>query len=312
MNLKSNSMKTFLYSFAVAQSVFVILGFIVSRAYGQDNDQNKISIQSSPAGGNVHFIYCVDGFGGGNVAASIGEDGILLVDNMYAFMAPKLEAHLKTISTKPIRIVLNTHFHRDHIDANTVFKKSTVIIAHENVSKQLFKNNQDKARFEEINPMVTFTDRLTVNFNGEEIQLIHCPNSHTDGDAAIYFTKSKVLHLGDMFFFGMFPAVYAQGGGDVKQLIVSLEKLMKEIPADAKVVPGHGELATMKDLGDYTDMLKKTVAIVEAGIKQGKSLEKMTSDKVLAAYDALGNGGAQTTEQYLGMLYKLLATSSSK
>ena len=290
----------------------VLIGFIIllfcsySTVNSQSSERPEITVQSSLVNGNVHLLYCVGGFGGGNVAASVGEDGVLLVDDMYAVMADKLGAHLKTISDKPVKMVLNTHFHRDHIEGNKILRKSAVIVAHENVEKQLIKNNKEQAPTAEMMPMVTFTDRIKIRFNGEDIIMIHFPNSHTDGDAAIYFTKSNVLHLGDMFFLGMFPAVYSAGGGDVKQLIKSLEKILLDIPSDAKVIPGHGDIATMKDLSDYVTMLKETTSIVEDAIKKGKSVETMKEQKILAKYDALGSGGAQTTDQYLAMLYKLL------
>jgi cyclase len=270
-------------------------------------DKNQISIESKLVSGNVHLLSCVNGFGGGNVAASVGEDGILLVDDMYVSMAEKLSARLQSMSEKPVRIVLNTHFHRDHIEGNKVLRMSTVIVAHENVRNQLIKNNKEQATTAEMMPLVTFTNRITIQFNGEEIQMIHFPNSHTDGDAAVYFTKSKVLHLGDMFFFGMFPAVYEKGGGDVEKLIKSLEKILIDFPADAKVIPGHGELATMKDLAEYVSMLKNSVLIVKKGIEQGKPLEQLRNEGVLAKYNELGEGGAQTTDQYLIMLYNLFA-----
>ncbi|MEP6950010.1 MAG: MBL fold metallo-hydrolase [Ginsengibacter sp.] len=273
---------------------------------GQTGNEDTISVRIAKAGGNVYFLDCVNGFGGGNVAASIGEEGILLVDDMYALLSGKLEALLKSISDKPIRMIVNTHFHRDHIEGNKIFKTSSIIIAQENVTKRLLKNNSASAPTIEMMPAITFADSLIINFNGEEIKIIHFPNGHTDGDAIAYFTRSKVLHLGDMFFFGMFPAVYAEGGGDIKQLIVSLEKILSLFPADVHVIPGHGNLATMQDLADYVAMLKETVHIVESKIDKGEILEQMKKEKVLSKYDALGDGGAQTTDQYLTMLYKLL------
>jgi cyclase len=153
---------------------------------------------------------------------------------------------------------------------------------------------------------VTFSDRISLKFNGEEIQMIHFPNSHTDTDSIVYFTKSKVLHLGDMFFNGMFPAVYSQGGGDIRQLVRSIETIVAEFPPDTKVIPGHGDLATMQELKNYLSMLRETIAIVETNTKAGKTLEQMQKEKILAKYDALGSGGAQTTDQYLAMLYGLL------
>ncbi len=290
----------------IACTSFICL-LVLSPIFAQTEDRDRISIRTSLAGGTVYFLDCVDGFGGGNVAASVGEDGVLLVDDMFVWMTPKLEASLKSLSDKPVHMVLNTHFHRDHIEGNTAWRKTSFIVAHENVAKQLIRNNKEQSPTTEMMPTITYSDRFSIKFNGEEIQAIHFPNSHTDGDAMIYFPKSKVIHLGDMFFFGMFPAVYTQGGGDIRQLILSLETILKEIPPDVKVIPGHGELATMKDLSAYVFMLKETTSIVEAAIRQGKSLEQLKEAKSLAAYDALGNGGAQTTDQYLAMLFKLLS-----
>ena len=208
--------------------------------------------------------------------------------------------------------MLNTHFHGDHIQGNKNFERSAVIVAQENVRKRLIANNKESAPTLDILPTVTFADRLTINFNGEEVQMIHFPNGHTDGDSIVYFTRSKVLHLGDMFFFEMFPAIYSEGGGNIRQLVRSLDQILVDIPADAKIVPGHGRLATMEDLKNYVAMLKETISIVDANIKQGKSLDQMQKEKVLAKYDALGAGGAQTTEQYLAMLYKLLSAEKPK
>jgi len=282
-------------------SLLAALTVFCSITYGQNDDFDKITIRTLPAGGNVYFMDCVDGFGGGNVAASVGKDGILIVDDMYAVMAPKLKESLKQLADAPVKIVVNTHFHGDHIQGNAVFRETSAIVAHENTAKNLIENNAVK-----MMPMIRIKDRTIITFNDEDIQLIPCPNSHTSGDLAVYFPRSKVLHLGDMFFFEMFPAVYTKGGGNIKGLIESLDKLLAEIPSDVKVVPGHGNLATMKDLADYVAMLKETVSIVENGIKQKKTLEQLTSDKVLAKYDKLGEGGAQTTDQYLTMLYNLL------
>jgi cyclase len=290
----------------VFSTTFLLSIIACPSVWSQTAEQEKISIQSARAGGSVYFLYCVNGFGGGNVAASIGDDGVLLVDDMFAWVAPKLEATLHQLSDKPLRIILNTHFHRDHIEANSVLRNSAIIIAHKNVPVQLQKNSKDAALTKAMLPMVTYADSISVHFNGENIRVIHVPNSHTDSDAMVYFTRSKVLHLGDMFFFGMFPGVYAQGGGNIRQLIASLEKIVKDFPADVKIIPGHGGLATMKDLIAYVAMLKKTTAIVEQGIREGKSLDEMKTQKVLAEFDDLGKGGAQTTDQYLSMLYGLL------
>jgi len=286
----------------------IILLFLYAQTMYAQKSEDSIGVRITKIEGQLYFLDCVNGFGGGNVAASIGDDGILLVDDLYASMHAKLQAALKQFSDKPVRMVINSHFHGDHIQGNKNFTANTIVIAHENVRSRLLKNNKPNASTLDMLPAVTFTDSLKINFNGEEIQLFHYPNCHTDADAVTYFTRSKVLHLGDMFFFEMFPAVYAEGGGNIRQLVKTLEEILRRFPGDTHVIPGHGMLATMGDLAAYVDMLKETMRIVELNSIKGKTLEQMTKEKVLAKYDALGNGGAQTTDQYLAMLYKLLIT----
>ena len=280
-------------------SLVLVLG-ATATARGQSG-LDSVSIRLAKVSGSVYMADGVGGFGGGNVAASVGPDGILLVDDMYAGMVPKLEQSLKTLSALPIRLVLNTHFHGDHIQGDIVLGKTATIIAHQNV---LTRISQGKSTLPF--PMVTFADEMRVRFNGENIRIVHMPNGHTDGDAIVYFETAKVLHLGDMFFLGMFPAVYREGGGDIKQLIVSLDKVVAEFPADAKVIPGHGDLATMDDLKSYITMLKETVAAAERGIHQGKTAAEIQQDPAISKYAKLGTGGAQTLEQYVAMLVKLL------
>jgi cyclase len=283
----------------------LLLLLTATSVFAQD-DPNKITVRAAKAAGSVYFLDCVGGFGGGNVAASVGDDGILMVDDMFAVMAPKILAALKPISDKPIKIILNTHFHGDHIQGNRAFRDQAVIIGQENIAKRLMAA-KNAPRMLDLVPHVTFYDRISLVFNGEEIQMIHVTNSHTDSDSIVYFTKSKVLHLGDLFFFGMFPAVYTEGGGNIRQLVRSLDHILADYPPETKVIPGHGDLATMQDLKNYVAMLKDTIGIVDAKIKQGETLEQMKTEKPLAKYDALGSGGAQTTDQYLAMLYKLLS-----
>src|SRR5882757_4029889 len=203
--------------------------------------QDSVSVRTTPLRDNLYFLDCINGEGGGNVAASIGDEGTLLVDDMYAVMSHKLEAAVRLVKDKPIRMILNTHFHGDHIEGNKSFRASTIIVGHDNVYRRLYGRGAGAGT--DMTPAITFSDSLTIHFNGEEIKMIHFPNSHTDGDAIVYFTRGRVLHLGDMFFFEMFPAVYTEGGGDIRQLIVSLDKILARFPSDTQVIPGHGRIA---------------------------------------------------------------------
>jgi cyclase len=285
----------------------VCIGSGVQRCYAQgDNDIDRITVRSAKAGGAVYMLDCENGFGGGNVAASIGPDGILLVDDMFAAITPKLLDALKKISPGTVRLVVNTHFHGDHIQGNSVLSASTMIIAHKNLVKQFINNKPGWVTAKSF-PQILIADSLTINFNGEDILLFHLPNGHTDNDVFVYFTKSGVIHMGDTFFNGMFPGVYKEGGGDILQMIANLEKILTRMPDDVKFVPGHGNLATKSEFRNYISMLKETTELAAKAIRSGMTLEQAQQKKILTKYEALGSGGAQTTDQYLAMLYKLLA-----
>lgn len=284
-------------------SFILILPLFPSPIFSQENN-DQVQIKTTKLNDHVFMLEGINGFGGGNITVSVGEDGILLADCMYNWMNQKIRNVLDSIGQKPIRIVLNSHFHRDHIEGNKEFRDQAVIIAHDNVAKRLLDSNDKRAS--ELLPMVTFGDSLNLRFNEEEIKMYHFPNSHTDGDVAIYFSESKVIHLGDLFFFGMFPAVYKSGGGDIEQLMQTIEKILQLIPEDTKIVPGHGNLANKKDLEHYLLMLRETTGLVKRGIKLGQNLDQIKKAKLIDKYGYLGKGGAHTTDQYVEMLYGLL------
>jgi glyoxylase-like metal-dependent hydrolase (beta-lactamase superfamily II) len=285
----------------------VCIGSGVQQGYAQgDNAMDRITVRSAKAGGAVYMLDCENGFGGGNVAASIGPDGILLVDDMYEAITPKLLEALKKISPGDVRMVVNTHFHGDHIQGNSVLSPSATIIAHMNLVKR-FINDKPAWVTAKSFPQLLFADSLTIRFNGEDILLFHLPNGHTDTDVFVYFPQSRVIHMGDTFFNGMFPAVYKEGGGDILQMISNLEIILARMPDDVKFVPGHGDMATKAEFGQYVTMLKETTGLAAKAIRSGLTLQQARQQKILAKYDALGSGGAQTTDEYLAMLYKLLA-----
>ena len=277
----------------------------------QSDTRDQIGVSTIQLSETIYVLKCTNGFGGGNVTASIGADGVLLADNMFEWMIPKIQKELDRLTTKPIRVVINSHFHGDHIGGNGVLRDSALIVSHVNVKNRLAEGAKAKTPLSDLFPHLTFNDSINIEFNKEKIRIIHFRQSHTDGDVVVYFSKSKVLHMGDMFFFGMFPAVYSQGGGNIHQLVSSIETILDMIPEDAKIIPGHGNIASKRDLIDYLNMLKETTEIVQSGIDRKKTLEQMKSEKVFSKYDALGSGGAQTTDEYLTMVYNLL-TSTKK
>ena len=254
----------------------------------------------------IDMVEGTDGFAGGNIGVCVGADGIVLVDDQFAPLAPKILAALKTLSDQPVRFVINTHVHGDHTGGNVVFGATSTIIAHTNTRQQLAAGNPghgDKPAPAIALPIITIDTQLTLHQNGEDIQVFHLPNGHTDTDVAVYFKQSNVIHMGDEFFSGMFPTI--SGGGSVKGLIANIENVLSLLPANAKVIPGHGPLSNTVDLRATLAMLRETTAIIEDGIAKKKSIEQMTKDKVLAKYDKWANGYLDA-DQYLAQIYKIL------
>jgi glyoxylase-like metal-dependent hydrolase (beta-lactamase superfamily II) len=249
---------------------------------------------------------------GGNIGASVGEDGIVVVDDQYAPMADKIKAALRGITDKPVRFVINTHYHGDHTGGNAIFQQTVPIIAQDNVRKRLQEGGtagnlggvhvEAKPQPKEALPIITFDHDVTVHLNGEDIRALHFPSGHTDGDSVIFFPKSNVVHMGDDFVTYGFPFVDLSGGGSVEGMIAALEQIVQELPPDVKVIPGHGPLSNLDDVRRFTAMLKDTKAVVDKGIKQGKSLDQLRQEDLLAPWKKW-SGDFITSEQWLVTLY---------
>ena len=274
--------------------LFVLL-FTVSIHAQQDFSQ--VQIKATKVAGNV---YMLEG-AGGNIGVSVGDDGILIVDDQFAPLADKIRAALKGIADKKLRFILNTHWHGDHTGGNVAFGPEAPIIAHDNVRKRMATEQRSEifkrttpASPKAALPVITFDHNLTVHFNGEEIRAIHYPHGHTDGDSVIFFTTSNVVHLGDNFFAGRFPFVDLDSGGSVEGLTKNIGEIISKIPEGAKLIPGHGPLSTIDDLKLYHRMLEQTSGIVREKISAGKTLEQIKSDGLPEEWKTWGTGFIKT------------------
>lgn len=276
-----------------------------SAAFAQQQDFSKVQVKVTKVAGSV---YMLEG-AGGNIGVSVGDDGIVIVDDQFAPLADKIQAALKGITDKPVRFVINTHWHFDHTGGNGYFGKQGTIIAQDNVRERLAAGGKilgmdmKPVPPQEL-PIITFNDRLTVHANGEDIRAIHFPHGHTDGDSVIFFPRSNVVHMGDDFVTYGFPFIDLESGGSVRGMIAACEKVLATVPADVKVIPGHGGLSTVAELKPYVAMLKDAAGRVEKGIKDGKTAEQMKREKVLAGYESWGGEGKfVTTDKFIDTLY---------
>src|SRR5215211_4336017 len=271
-------------------------------------DYSKVEIKATKVAGNV---YMLEG-SGGNIGVSVGADGILIVDDQFAPLADKIRAALKELGQGKLRFILNTHWHGDHTGGNISFGPEAPIIAHDNVRKRLATEQKSEvfksttpASPKEALPVITFDQSLSVYFNGEEIRAIHYPKGHTDGDSVIFFTSSNVVHLGDDFFAGCFPFVDLESGGSVEGLIKNIGEIVNKIPADAKLIPGHGPISTLDDLKSYHRMLQQTTEIVRGKIAAGKTLDQIKTEGLPDEWKPWGAGFIKT-DRWVETIYKSL------
>jgi len=281
---------------------------------GQQQDFSKVEIKVTKVSGN---IYMLEGQGG-NIAASVGEDGIVIVDDEFAPLADKIQAALKNlgITDKPVRFVINTHYHGDHTGGNVPFNNAgSTIIAQDNVRKRLETGGvagnggsikiDNKPAEKAALPIITFEHDVTVHLNGEDIRALHFPAGHTDGDSIIFFPKNNVVHMGDDFVRYGFPFIDVTSGGSIQGMIAANEKAVAQLPAGVKVIPGHGALSNLDDVRAYTKMLKETSAVVEKALAAHKTLAQMKQEKILAPWDKL-SGDFVNTDAFIETLYNSL------
>jgi cyclase len=280
----------------------------------QQQDFSKVEIKVTKVSGN---IYMLEGQGG-NIAASVGEDGIVIVDDEFAPLADKIQAALKNlgVTDKPVRFVINTHYHGDHTGGNLPFASGgSTVIAHENVRKRLETGSeggnggsiksttppQPKAAL----PIITFEQDVTVHLNGEDIRALHFPAGHTDGDSIIFFPKNNVVHMGDDFVRYGFPFIDVAAGGSVQGMIAACEKVAATLPPDVKVIPGHGAISNLDDVRAFTKMLKETTAVVQKALKEKKTLDQMKKEKILEPWKKF-SGDFVNSDAFIETLYNSL------
>jgi glyoxylase-like metal-dependent hydrolase (beta-lactamase superfamily II) len=232
----------------------------------------------------------------------------LIVDDEFAPLADKIKAALKGLGDGKLKFILNTHWHGDHTGGNVVFGPEAPIIAQTNVRKRLSEgsnvpNRTVKPAPKEALPVITFDQSLSVYFNGEEIRVIHYPHGHTDGDAVIFFTGANVVHMGDDFFSGMFPFVDLDSGGDVDGYIKNVGDVITKLPANVKIIPGHGPLSNIDDLKRFHRMLIETSGIVRQKMAEGKKVEQIKAEGFPDEWKSWG-AGFVNSDRWIDTIYR--------
>lgn len=276
-------------------------------AMAQAPDFDKAEVKASKLRGSLYLLRSDTG---SNMVASVGDDGVLLVDASYRQMLDKTQAALKRITDQPVRYLVNTHYHDDHTGGNVGFPDA-VIIAHRNTLKRLASGgvggNFASFKFEypalpaPALPKLTFERELKLKFNGEEVRILHHPHSHTDGDAIVYFPNANVAHLGDQFTVPGFPDIDLAGGASTAGWIAALDDIIRVLPPDVKIIPGHGPPSGINDVKRLRNLLSQTLEAVQKALAEGKTLQQMKDEKILEPWK--NEPGHFTADVYLDMLY---------
>lgn len=275
-------------------------------------DFSQVEIKTIPVANNVYMLKGV----GGNMAVSVGDDGTLLVDadNPIPGLADKIAAAAGRLREGPIRLLINTHWHFDHVGGNEAFRKAgALIVAHENVLRRM----SEKQRLGHIErdvppsppgalPMLTFGDELILHWNGDLVRIIHFPGAHTDGDSFVFFTKANVIHLGDTFFSGMYPFIDINAGGSIDGMIAAADKALTLVNDETKIIPGHGPLSSVDDLRAFRQMLMTSRERVQALIDAGKSRDEAVAAQPTHDLDARWGQVAFKPDQWTAIVYDSL------
>ena len=293
------------------KALIILAALLAASAFAQQQDFSKVQMKVVRITEHVYMLQGADG----NIGVSVGDDGIVIIDDEFAPLAPKIKEALKAISNKPIKFIINTHYHGDHTGGNEIFGREGTIIAHDNVRKRLESGTKTvlgdvpPARKGAL-PVVTFNDRASLYVNGEEIRLVHLPHGHTDGDTMVVFTESNVVHLGDDYFLGSFPFVDLDNGGSLRGIIANLEKIYPTLSNDVRIIPGHGGLGDKPALNEFINMLKGTVAIMNEAVQRGETLQDVLKNKTLFAFSNWATTDFMTLDRYEEQLYKELKAAA--
>jgi len=240
----------------------------------------------------------------GNIAVSVGSDGIFLVDSMYAPMHQKIMDALARISRQPVRFVVNTHLHGDHTAGNEAMAKlGAVIVSHENMRTRMAaqRNNPPPAA---ALPVLTYSDSLTVHVNGEDIQIFHPDPAHTDGDSIIYFKRANVMHVGDVPASLRYPNIGVDDGGSVDGMMAAGRLVMKVANPQTKIIPGHlGPIIGFNEIEQQLAMFAAVRERVLTAIRAGRTLEQVVASKPTADFDRDRLGGAITPDRFVTLVY---------
>lgn len=300
-----------------ARNVALIIAAIAlpAASLAQDRDWSKIEVKTTHVAGSVYMLSGA----GGNIGVSAGEDGVFLIDDQFAPLSDKVKAAVAAISAKPIRFLINTHWHGDHTGGNENFGKAgVVIVAQDNVRTRMAVEQVNELSKKVTPPspgvalpILTFSESVTLHLNGDTAHVNHMPPAHTDGDSYVVFESTNVVHTGDLFFNGGYPVIDVSAGGGISGMIAAADRLLQAVRPDAKLIPGHGALGTPADLSAFRDMLQTAREHVAALVKAGKTIDETVAARPTADLDERWGKTFVDPERFVRSVYISLQREKS-
>ncbi|WP_289169554.1 MBL fold metallo-hydrolase [uncultured Pseudoalteromonas sp.] len=218
---------------------------------------------------------------GGNIAASVGEDGIYIIDDQFAKLSNDIKKTISDLKPGSAEFVINTHHHGDHTGGNENFAKAGAhVIAHDNVHKRLEEKHGANSDYLQ---RISFGHDLKLHFNNEHAHVVHYAHAHTDGDSVIFFNNDNIVHMGDIYFnFGSLPFVDVDSGGSVDGILAAVNDVIKQIDERTIVIPGHGPVSDRSGLETYAKLVKKAKDLMLKAMQNNASLEQVLKADPLA------------------------------
>ncbi len=253
--------------------------------------------------GNVHMLMGQ----GGNIGLSIGKDGVFLIDDQFAPMTGGILTAIAALSKEPVRFVVNTHWHNDHTGGNeNLGRRGAALVAHENVRKRMsveqlmeFFGRKIPPSPKGALPVITFNDRMNFHWNDDDVHIFHVAHAHTDGDAIVHFTKDDVIHMGDVYFNGVYPFIDSSSGGGIDGVIAAVDRVLAMTRKDTKIIPGHGPLSGVAELKAYHAMLKTMRGRIQDLRDQGKSDDEIVAAKPTGDHDKTWGKGFMKPDNWV-------------
>lgn len=285
-------------------------------AFGWNLDQAEIKTEE--LAGGIHVLFGL----GGNIAVSAGEDGVLIVDDQFPQLMPKIKKALREIASDEVDIVVNTHWHFDHAEGNLALgeNKNTQIVAHKNSREMMLGDHiinlvqvkyDQKAYPAHALPDIAYEKAMSFWFNGEEVALYHFGAAHTTGDTAVYFRERNAVHMGDVYNNSGYPFIDAGNGGNIDGVIAFCNAIIAQINDDTAVIPGHGPVATKADMQRYVDILVETRNRISEMAADGQSLNAIMAAAPTADFDEEMGAGPGNVEIYVNRVYTSLAANDN-